>query len=104
MNTYASHLFKQHRSFGACTILLKKVLVYSPNTYICSLVPERGIVFLQKIKELTYLHSEGILSGELKHGPLAMIDKQMPVIMIIMKDNVYTVSFPMSFCNFYMFS
>lgn len=32
------------------------------------------------------MHSEGILAGELKHGPLALIDKQMPIIMIIMKD------------------
>ncbi|XP_012516339.1 PREDICTED: glutamine--fructose-6-phosphate aminotransferase [isomerizing] 2 [Propithecus coquereli] len=39
-----------------------------------------------KIKEITYMHSEGILAGELKHGPLALIDKQMPVIMVIMKD------------------
>ncbi|KAF7249268.1 Glutamine--fructose-6-phosphate aminotransferase [isomerizing] 2 [Varanus komodoensis] len=43
-----------------------------------------------KIKEITYMHSEGILAGELKHGPLALIDKQMPVIMIIMKDPCYT--------------
>ncbi|XP_064393966.1 glutamine--fructose-6-phosphate aminotransferase [isomerizing] 2-like [Halichondria panicea] len=42
-----------------------------------------------KIKELTYMHSEGILSGELKHGPLAMIDKHMPCIMVITKDNTY---------------
>ncbi|OBS72062.1 hypothetical protein A6R68_13363 [Neotoma lepida] len=39
-----------------------------------------------KIKEITYMHSEGILAGELKHGPLALVDKQMPVIMVIMKD------------------
>ncbi|EHB12127.1 Glucosamine--fructose-6-phosphate aminotransferase [isomerizing] 2 [Heterocephalus glaber] len=39
-----------------------------------------------KIKEMTYMHSEGILAGELKHGPLALVDKQMPVIMVIMKD------------------
>ena len=39
-----------------------------------------------KIKEITYMHSDGILAGELKHGPLALIDKQMPVIMVIMKD------------------
>ncbi|XP_008325362.1 glutamine--fructose-6-phosphate aminotransferase [isomerizing] 2 [Cynoglossus semilaevis] len=39
-----------------------------------------------KIKEITYMHSEGILAGELKHGPLALVDKDMPVIMIIMKD------------------
>ncbi|KAM6952488.1 glutamine--fructose-6-phosphate aminotransferase [isomerizing] 2 isoform 1-T1 [Lycodopsis pacificus] len=43
-----------------------------------------------KIKEITYMHSEGILAGELKHGPLALIDKDMPVIMIIMKDACYT--------------
>ncbi|XP_061842251.1 glutamine--fructose-6-phosphate aminotransferase [isomerizing] 1 [Nerophis lumbriciformis] len=42
-----------------------------------------------KIKEITYMHSEGILAGELKHGPLALVDKLMPVIMIIMKDNTY---------------
>ena len=43
-----------------------------------------------KIKELTYMHSEGILAGELKHGPLALVDKRMPVIMIVTRDNVYT--------------
>uniref|UniRef100_A0A8C5EIB0 glutamine--fructose-6-phosphate transaminase (isomerizing) n=1 Tax=Gouania willdenowi TaxID=441366 RepID=A0A8C5EIB0_GOUWI len=43
-----------------------------------------------KIKEITYMHSEGILAGELKHGPLALIDKDMPVIMLIMKDGCYT--------------
>jgi glucosamine--fructose-6-phosphate aminotransferase (isomerizing) len=32
-----------------------------------------------KIKELSYMHSEGILAGELKHGPLALIDEHMPV-------------------------
>ncbi|XP_041363135.1 glutamine--fructose-6-phosphate aminotransferase [isomerizing] 1-like isoform X2 [Gigantopelta aegis] len=43
-----------------------------------------------KIKELTYMHSEGILAGELKHGPLALVDKAMPVIMIITQDKVYS--------------
>ncbi|KAJ8276307.1 hypothetical protein COCON_G00080590 [Conger conger] len=43
-----------------------------------------------KIKEITYMHSEGILAGELKHGPLALIDKHMPVIMVIMRDACYT--------------
>lgn len=43
-----------------------------------------------KIKEITYMHSEGILAGELKHGPLALIDKLMPVIMIVMRDSSYT--------------
>jgi glutamine---fructose-6-phosphate transaminase (isomerizing) len=47
--------------------------------------------FLQKVKELTYMHSEGIMAGELKHGPLALVDEFMPVIMIVMRDPVYTV-------------
>lgn len=41
-----------------------------------------------KVKELTYMHSEGILAGELKHGPLAMVDPDMPIVMIIMDDPV----------------
>lgn len=36
------------------------------------------------------MHSEGILAGELKHGPLALIDKDMPVIMVVMRDACYT--------------
>ena len=35
------------------------------------------------------MHSEGILSGELKHGPLALIDDTMPVMMIVVKDHTY---------------
>ncbi|XP_025095011.1 glutamine--fructose-6-phosphate aminotransferase [isomerizing] 2-like isoform X4 [Pomacea canaliculata] len=43
-----------------------------------------------KIKELTYMHSEGIMAGELKHGPLALVDKAMPVLMVITRDKVFT--------------
>lgn len=42
-----------------------------------------------KIKEVSYMHSEGILAGELKHGPLALIDENMPVILIMTKDSNY---------------
>lgn len=42
-----------------------------------------------KLKEITNKHSEGIHSGELKHGPLALIDESIPIIMIIMRDAVY---------------
>ncbi|CAN8019624.1 unnamed protein product [Ixodes persulcatus] len=42
-----------------------------------------------KIKELTYMHSEGILAGELKHGPLALVDKAMPVMMVLTRDPVF---------------
>ncbi|XP_075216139.1 glutamine--fructose-6-phosphate aminotransferase [isomerizing] 2-like isoform X2 [Lycorma delicatula] len=43
-----------------------------------------------KVKELTYMHSEGIMAGELKHGPLALVDQSMPVIIIVTRDPVYT--------------
>lgn len=35
------------------------------------------------------MHSEGIMAGELKHGPLALVDHNMPVMMIVMRDPVY---------------
>lgn len=43
-----------------------------------------------KIKELTYLHAEGIQAGELKHGPLALVDKDIPIIMIVTRDDIYS--------------
>ncbi|TIB02591.1 hypothetical protein E3P94_00939 [Wallemia ichthyophaga] len=42
-----------------------------------------------KIKEISYMHSEGILAGELKHGPLALIDENMPVILVMTQDSFY---------------
>ena len=36
-----------------------------------------------KIKELTYVHCEGIQSGELKHGPLALVDEEIPIIQVL---------------------
>lgn len=40
-----------------------------------------------KIKEVSYIHTEGIHAGELKHGPLALVDENMPVILFASKDN-----------------
>nr|KAJ3419379.1 glutamine--fructose-6-phosphate transaminase (isomerizing) [Polyrhizophydium stewartii] len=45
-----------------------------------------------KIKEVTYIHAEGILAGELKHGPLALIEASMPIILIMPKDRHYSDS------------
>ncbi|TNY23472.1 hypothetical protein DMC30DRAFT_410678 [Rhodotorula diobovata] len=42
-----------------------------------------------KIKELCYVAAEGLLAGELKHGPLALIDEQMPVILVMTQDSIY---------------
>ena len=43
-----------------------------------------------KVKELTYMHSEGIQAGELKHGPLALVDPDLAMIMVITRDPVYS--------------
>lgn len=42
-----------------------------------------------KLKEISYIHAEGYPAGEMKHGPIALIDERMPVVAITVKDNVY---------------
>lgn len=42
-----------------------------------------------KLKEISYIHAEGYAAGELKHGPIALVDKDLPVIVIAPHDGVY---------------
>ncbi|WP_209597705.1 glutamine--fructose-6-phosphate transaminase (isomerizing) [Ruegeria sp. HKCCSP351] len=42
-----------------------------------------------KLKEISYIHAEGYASGELKHGPIALIDKHMPVVVMAPRDTVF---------------
>jgi glucosamine--fructose-6-phosphate aminotransferase (isomerizing) len=42
-----------------------------------------------KLKEISYIHAEGYPAGEMKHGPIALIDKTMPVVTIAVQDDVY---------------
>jgi glucosamine--fructose-6-phosphate aminotransferase (isomerizing) len=42
-----------------------------------------------KLKEISYIHAEGYPAGEMKHGPIALIDKDMPVLCIALKDALY---------------
>ena len=42
-----------------------------------------------KLKEISYIHAEGYASGELKHGPIALIDSHVPVIVLAPKDNLF---------------
>jgi glucosamine--fructose-6-phosphate aminotransferase (isomerizing) len=42
-----------------------------------------------KLKEISYIHAEGYAAGELKHGPIALIDENMPVIIIAPHDRVF---------------
>ena len=55
----------------------------------------RGIMFpialegALKLKEISYIHAEGYAAGEMKHGPIALIDENMPVVVIAEKSPVY---------------
>jgi glucosamine--fructose-6-phosphate aminotransferase (isomerizing) len=42
-----------------------------------------------KLKEISYIHAEGYPAGEMKHGPIALIDERMPVVAIAVRDGVY---------------
>jgi glucosamine--fructose-6-phosphate aminotransferase (isomerizing) len=42
-----------------------------------------------KLKEISYIHAEGYPAAEMKHGPIALIDKDMPVVFIATKDEIY---------------
>ena len=42
-----------------------------------------------KLKEISYIHAEGYAAGELKHGPIALIDEEMPVVVIAPYDHLF---------------
>jgi len=42
-----------------------------------------------KLKEISYIHAEGYAAGEMKHGPIALIDKDMPVVFLVPRDRLY---------------
>ncbi|MGB9629029.1 MAG: glutamine--fructose-6-phosphate transaminase (isomerizing), partial [Thermodesulfobacteriota bacterium] len=42
-----------------------------------------------KLKEISYVHAEGYPAGEMKHGPIALIDREMPVVVLAPKNEVY---------------
>ena len=85
---------------------IKKTLALEPvvKQIAASLVKETNLLLLSrgyqaatslegalKIKEVSYIHAEGILAGELKHGPLALIDASMPILLVMNKDRHYSV-------------
>ncbi len=45
-----------------------------------------------KLKEISYIHAEGYSAGEMKHGPIALIDEKMPVVVIIPNDELFEKS------------
>ncbi len=70
--------------------LARKLFHYSDFLYL-----GRGINYpialegALKLKEISYIHAEGYPAGEMKHGPIALIDESMPVLAIAIKDSVY---------------
>lgn len=42
-----------------------------------------------KLKEISYIHAEGYAAGELKHGPIALIDEEVPIIIVAPSDNLF---------------
>jgi glucosamine--fructose-6-phosphate aminotransferase (isomerizing) len=43
-----------------------------------------------KLKEISYIHAEGYPAAEIKHGPIALIDKNMPVVILAPYDDTYS--------------
>jgi glucosamine--fructose-6-phosphate aminotransferase (isomerizing) len=46
-----------------------------------------------KLKEISYIHAEGYAAGEMKHGPIALIDEKMPVVVVVARDAHYEKTF-----------
>ncbi len=46
-----------------------------------------------KLKEISYIHAEGYPAGEMKHGPIALIDEKLPVVSVVPKDRFYEKMF-----------
>jgi glucosamine--fructose-6-phosphate aminotransferase (isomerizing) len=42
-----------------------------------------------KLKEISYIHAEGYAAGEMKHGPIALIDETMPIVAIVTQNHLY---------------
>jgi glucosamine--fructose-6-phosphate aminotransferase (isomerizing) len=42
-----------------------------------------------KLKEISYIHAEGYAAGEMKHGPIALINPEMPTVAIVPRDSMY---------------
>ncbi len=90
-------------NFKQCSILVEKVLQHSTqmqalavnlSKYANALFLGRGILTpiahegALKLKEISYIHAEAYAAGELKHGPIALLDEKMPVLVIAPKNEL----------------
>jgi glucosamine--fructose-6-phosphate aminotransferase (isomerizing) len=71
--------------------IAKKYFNYRNSLYlgrgICYPIALEGAL---KLKEISYIHAEGYPAGEMKHGPIALIDKDTPVVILVSRDKTYT--------------
>jgi glucosamine--fructose-6-phosphate aminotransferase (isomerizing) len=84
---YIEEIFKQEREIKR---IAKKYanfenFLYMGRKYNFPIALEGAL----KIKEISYVHAEGYATGEMKHGPIALIDKNFPSVFISPKDSVY---------------
>ena len=100
-----NNYLKKIKSLLSLSDLIKKTLETDDKiqTICSSFVEVKGSMFLGrgysypialegalKLKELSYLHAEGYPAGEMKHGPLALIEEGMPVVVLAPRDEYYT--------------
>jgi glutamine---fructose-6-phosphate transaminase (isomerizing) len=79
-------LLLEHQIEGLCRDLSKSTdVLYLGRGTSYPLALEGAL----KLKEISYIHAEGYAAGELKHGPIALIDETMPVIVIAPHDRVF---------------
>jgi glucosamine--fructose-6-phosphate aminotransferase (isomerizing) len=71
------------------TALEGKSQVYPDHARVPLLITMTGAL---KIKEISYLHCEAVMSGELKHGVLALVDENLPIVMILTRDDIFAKS------------
>ena len=85
-------------AFLRCTIAIAQTVLAIAKRYYKKpdfLYLARGINFpialegALKLKEISYIHAEGYAAGEMKHGPIALIDKDMPVVVLAPRDRLY---------------
>ena len=84
---YASQVLKLNRQIEKVAHKLSKVnhALYLGRDTSYPLAMEGAL----KLKEISYIHAEGYAAGELKHGPIALIDENMPVIVIAPYDRIF---------------
>ena len=63
----------------------KPNFLYLGRDILCPIAYEGAL----KLKEISYIHAEGYAAGEMKHGPIALIDENMPVVVLVTRHSVY---------------